>query len=642
MSAPRLDEVDSQEQRRGDGSGDPLIGRLLDGRYSIERFVARGGMATVYQATDIRLQRRVAVKVMHPAMAQDAEFVARFDREARSAAAIDHPGVVSVTDQGNDDGVVFLVMEYVAGRTLRHVLTERGRVSPIDALRVMEPLLDALGAAHEAGFVHRDIKPENVLLADDGRVKVTDFGLARAVESTPITTDAGMLLGTVAYLAPEQVSRGIADARSDVYACGVLLYELLTGDAPHVATTPLAVAYKHVNDDVPAPSLVVAGIPQAFDDIVKAATSRDPDARPENGHAMLAMLRRARPAIMASATVTNSTTLLDLRDSPTTMTHIPGLAHRASESDTGAYAVADAGFLSRLWWRYRRNVVAWTSILLALALVAGAGWWLGSGRYATTPNLLGLSPSAASAAAERDGLKVSTTPELAYSENVAAGLVADQKPGVGKHIKRHGTITLTISRGPLRYVVPPVQGKTLEDARNAIVAAHLKVGSTSEAYNDTIVAGRVAMTNPPIGSRVKDGTSISIVVSKGPTPTDVPNVVGKKSKDATASLTDAGFKVTIAHAFSDSVDRDRVISQSASGQAPRGSTITITVSDGPEVVEVPDLTGMSTAEARDALTAKGLRTEVVNIPGSDDVVVSQSPRPGRKVTAGSTVTIYVR
>src|SRR3954470_7427181 len=269
---------------------DPVVDRLLDGRYAVHHRLARGGMASVYLATDVRLDRRVAVKVMHPGLAADPEFVARFNREARAAAALSHPDVVAVYDQGTDQGDVFLVMEYVDGQTLRAVLRDRGRLTPAEVLAVMDHVLAALAAAHRAGLVHRDVKPENVLVTADGRVKVADFGLARAIAGATVTTDDGTLLGTAAYLAPEQVRDGVADARSDVYSAGVLLFELLTGTPPFAADTALALAYRHVTDEVPAPSTRAEGIPPELDALVLAATAREPEQRPVDARALHASL----------------------------------------------------------------------------------------------------------------------------------------------------------------------------------------------------------------------------------------------------------------------------------------------------------------------------------------------------------------
>jgi serine/threonine-protein kinase len=271
---------------------DPLVGRLVDGRYHVESRIAQGGMATVYVALDRRLDRDVALKVMHQELTGDDDFVSRFIREARAAARLSHPNVVQVYDQGEDDGLLYLAMEYLPGRTLRESLTERGALTIRETLRVLEPVLDALAAAHRAGIVHGDVKPENVVLTDDGRAKVADFGLARAGAATLNTAAPGRLLGTAAYLAPELLTRGIADARADVYAVGILLYEMLTGRQPFTGDDALQVARRHVVEAVPPPSMLVGHVPVELDDLVTAATATDPDQRPANAEQMLAITRR--------------------------------------------------------------------------------------------------------------------------------------------------------------------------------------------------------------------------------------------------------------------------------------------------------------------------------------------------------------
>lgn len=271
---------------------DPLVGQVLDGRYRVEARIAVGGMATVYRALDTRLDRILALKVMHPSLATDAGFVERFIREAKSVARLAHPNVVQVFDQGTDAGYVYLAMEYIPGCTLRDVLRERGALQARAALDILEPVLAALGAAHRAGFVHRDMKPENVLIGDDGRVKVADFGLVRSVDT--VTNSTGTVLGTVSYLAPEQIEHGTADPRVDVYACGILLYEMLTGEKPHDGDSPAIVLYKHLHDDVPPPSAVVPGLAQALDALVGAATARDAEVRPADAVALFALTRETR------------------------------------------------------------------------------------------------------------------------------------------------------------------------------------------------------------------------------------------------------------------------------------------------------------------------------------------------------------
>ena len=289
--------ADQQANDPAQDATDHLTGRVLDGRYLIGSRIARGGMATVYEATDLRLDRTVAVKVMHPGLGDDDEFAARFVAEARAAAKLSHPNVVAVFDQGNDDGTVFLAMELIPGHTLRDTIGKEAPLSPARTLALLEPVVSALASAHRAGLIHRDVKPENVLIADDGRIKVADFGLAKAMSATTQHTATGVLIGTVSYVAPELVVEGRSDARADVYAVGVILYELLTGKKPHEGETPIQVAYKHVHEDVPPPSRRVPGIPDYVDALVARATARDREQRPADAGVLLHHLRRVNQAV---------------------------------------------------------------------------------------------------------------------------------------------------------------------------------------------------------------------------------------------------------------------------------------------------------------------------------------------------------
>src|SRR5918998_2783477 len=288
-----------------------MIGRLIDGRYQVRSRIARGGMATVYLATDLRLERRVALKIMHGHLADDNAFKSRFVQEARSAARLAHPNVVNVFDQGQDSDMAYLVMEYLQGITLRDLLKEYGKLTPEQTMDIMEAVLAGLAAAHKAGIVHRDLKPENVLLADDGRIKIGDFGLARAASNNTATGQA--LLGTIAYLSPELVTRGLADARSDIYALGIMTYEMLTGEQPYVGEAPMAVAYQHANDTVPLPSSKAPSTPQELDDLVLWATARDPEERPRDAREMLdqllsvsAQVRQPGASVAAGSTSTTT------------------------------------------------------------------------------------------------------------------------------------------------------------------------------------------------------------------------------------------------------------------------------------------------------------------------------------------------
>lgn len=613
-----------------DQLADPLVGRSLDGRYLLERTIARGGMATVYLATDTRLDRTVAVKVMHRALADDPEFVARFTREARSAARLSAPEVVAVFDQGTDavgegaTGMAFLVMEHVQGRTVRDLLRERGALSPARAVAVVEPVLRALAAAHAAGIVHRDVKPENVLLADDGRVKVADFGLARAVESSGLTATTGVLLGTVAYLSPEQVEKGVSDERSDVYSAGVLLWELLTGTPPYSGESPLSVAYRHVHDDVPAPSTVVSGVPASLDALVVRATRRDPAARPVDGGAFLAELRAVAtelPDVEPVSLVQEHATLAIPRpDAP--QTPLPATPRPRRR-------------------RRRGRVVALVVVLLSL-LAAGGGWWLGSGRYTEAPSVLTLTFAAAEAQLTGEGFSVRRLPD-AFSDTVAAGQVVDQDPDPGARVRRDGTVGLVVSKGPdLRAVPAQVVGSTLAAATALLTRAGLTVGATTEAFDAKVDKGLVLSSDPKPGQKLRPGTTVKLVISKGVELLAVPDVQGRSEAEATQSLRAVGFRVSVTQVFDDEAPKGQVVDQSPSrGTAPRGSTVALEVSKGPDLVAVPELRGMTRQGAQAALKAAGLKGRAFDIPNGSGTVVGQDPAPGTMVRRGSTVTYYV-
>jgi beta-lactam-binding protein with PASTA domain len=610
---------------------DPLVGRLLDGRYQVTRRLARGGMATVYEATDTRLDRTVAVKVMHPGLAEDREFVARFIREARSAARLSHPNVVAVYDQGADDGQVFLVMEYVHGRTLRDVLREHGRLTPREAFGVFEPVLAALEAAHRAGIVHRDVKPENVLIAHDGRVKVADFGLARAVSTA---TTSGTLIGTVAYLAPEQVQRGIADTRSDVYAAGIVLFELLTGSKPYSGESPIQVAFQHVHGDVPPPSARVPGLPPALDALVGHATRRDPDRRPRDAAAFLA----------AAAQVRRSLTEEQLNGhvaGPPADASADGVHHTlvvpAAEAEPDPYAPP-----AHATPRRRRGAFVVVAVLVAALLAGGAAWWLGSGRYQSTPSLIEMDRRTAQAAAAQAGLRLQFAPAAEFSETVPADRVLRTDPRPGRRITRGGTILAVLSKGPERYAVPRLAGLDREEAQTRLRAAHLTVGEVREEFDGAVARGRVIRSEPERGQRVKRDTAVSLVISRGPEPVRLPDVVGKAIDEATRILRDRGFRVSSTQVFDERVPGGVVMRQEPRGQAaPRGSTVALTVSKGPPLITVPRVVGMRANMAKRVLERAGFQVQVLALPGGPNRVLAQNPPHGSQRPKNSTVTISV-
>ena len=616
-----------------------LVGQTLDQRYEVTSLLARGGMATVYLATDLRLDRVVALKVMHPHLANDPGFVARFQREARSAARLSHPHVVGVYDQGSSDGHVYLAMEYLPGRTLRDVLDEYGPLSTEQALVLLDPVIEALAAAHAAGFVHRDIKPENVLISDDGRVKVADFGLARAVTTTDSTHTTGMIIGTVSYLSPEQVESGDADARSDVYATGILFFEMITGSVPYSGESPLSIAYKHVNSDVPPPSSVLTGIPSEADALILSATKRDPALRYQTAQDFLSDVRRVRKTLPAPKPFVDlkNTLVVDRKD---------------FEALSGTEKTTDQTFRPKDFpQREKKRRGLWFVLALAVGvLLAGlGGWWLaaGPGQNVDTPNLVGKTLE------EAQGVLLATTDteqltiaagDPVFSETIPLGVIVATDPEPGAGINPTGIITANISQGPERYSVPDVTGMTPQAATAAITAANLTLGGRTEAFDDNVATGQVAKTSPKIGSELKPGDRVDLIISKGPKPIEIPNVVGQKIKTAGANLSDLGLKVDRSNVFSESVKKNTVMSikPKAGNTVASGSTVEVVVSKGPPPVIVPDLVDMPRKKAIAALEKIGLRPKVeVGAVAPLNRVISQSPAAGTQIPKGSTVTIRI-
>jgi len=610
---------------------DPLVGALLEGRYRVDARIARGGMATVYRGLDERLDRVVAIKVMHPGLAEEADFLARFTREAKAAARLSSGNVVSVFDQGSHDGLAFLVMELVSGRTLRDVLAERGRLSPAQALSVLEPVLLALTAAHRAGLVHRDVKPENVLLGDDGSVKVADFGLARAVEASSMTLTRGVLIGTVAYLAPEQVSSGSADERTDVYAAGLLLFEMLTGTVPYAGETAVSVAYRHVHEDVPPPSSRVS-VPPALDALTVRATRRDPGARPADAGAFLAELRDVRDDLGLTAVAIPAATGSGAAGRHTVAVALPEAPAPAMPGPVAPEAMAPART------RRRRGVpVVLLTVLLLGLLAAGGGWWLGAGRYTTTPSLTGMTQAQAVAKAKQSGLSAAVGAR-AYSEVIPAGSVISQSPDATDRIRKGTAVSLTTSLGKERYDVPVLTGITRQDAEDKLRAVEL-MPAVRTRYSDRVKAGTVLSQSPAAGTSVRPATPVTLVVSDGPAPVDIPSLVGSALDRARKRLADIGLSMEMTRTFSETVPKDGVISQSpATGRLPRGTAVKLTVSDGPPLVVVPNVDGMPVNAAQKVLKAAGFKVNVVNF-FFRDTVFSQSPDGGKRAPKGSTVRL---
>jgi serine/threonine-protein kinase len=719
-----------------EANGVDVLGAVLEGRYRVDAPLARGGMSSVYSGVDLRLDRPVAIKVMESAFAQDPAFIDRFELEARSAARLHHPNVVAVHDQGVDGEHVYLVMELVSGGTLRDLMRE-GRLPVQVAFSVLDPLLSALASAHRAGLVHRDVKPENVLIGTGGVVKVADFGLVRAMATSGLTSDS-TILGTVAYLSPEQVSTGAADPRSDVYAAGIVCYEMLTGAPPYVGDTPISVAYRHVNDDVPPPSELIPDIPPALDDLVLRATRRDPALRPPDAAAFLDELVRTRnslglrrvpvpvpthtpPPMPASAvsaaaaaaaeargrhraedksTPTDATVVsptppaaavprheattkvpagalatqyvaapgpdATVRTSPVPPGPVGPQGTMAISRDVGGIAVDPYGqpasppppgrkprptgrprpTYEAQRQRGRRTMLVWVVIVLVLAAVLGAAaWWFGSGRWTSVPQIGGKDAITAEHILQDADLSAAIV--QAHDNTVPAGQIVGTRPPMGGRALRGSTITVVVSEG--KPIVPDITpGAQTQAVEQQVRKAQLtpRLDANQDAYSGTVPKGAVVGLNPPAGTQLPIGANVVVIISKGPPPNPVPNVVGQPHDQAFAALQQAGFQpFDEPQAFDPNVAGGTVIkTDPPAGTLPTtgaGLKVGVQVSNA---VSVPPVQGQNAQQAQQTLQQAGLQANVQGGFGGADPngqVFMQQPGPGTLVQPGSTVTITV-
>ena len=626
-----------------------LSGELIDGRYQVISQIAQGGMASIYSALDTRLGRKVAVKIMHPHLAQDEAFVNRFIREAKAAAALTHPNAVSVQDQGwNTNGVpaVFIVMEMVEGHTLREYLEESGKFSVAQTLQYLTAILGALAAAHKLGIIHRDIKPENILISNDGRIKIADFGLAHgALIGSTLTAESSVVLGSVSYLSPEQVQRGISDSRSDVYSTGILAYELLVGEKPFSGDSPIQIAYMHVNNRVPKISQSRSDIPKELDELIYSATSANPDERPRDAGVFLSAIQD----IARSIDPKRNQLSLEL-DIP--MQKITEKASRSKKkskpepvkeiTQEKPFREMTAGTKRRISKRVRRNRII--AAMLAVALGIG-GWYVlvGPGSRIVVPSVVGASVEEANAALTPLGLR-SEVIEKRFDEDIAAGKILESDPSGGDKIDAGGSVKLIVSKGQERYVIPVLTGLTPEAAIKSLTTQPLKSAGIVEEFNSTIPKGLVISTNPSNGQKVKRDTPVTILVSKGVEEIALTTYVGQSGDQAQNELTDAGFNVESSFAYSETIAAGAVISQAPSGivSAPKGSTITLVVSKGSKFVFIPNVYSIETNKAIATLKDLGLKVKVRSIgKKATKNVTNVSPKVGAKVLRGTVVTITV-
>ncbi len=647
-----------------------MIGRLVDGRYQVRSRIARGGMATVYLATDLRLERRVAIKVMHAHLADDAKFRERFIQEARSAARLAHPNVVNVFDQGQDTDMAYLVMEYLPGITLRDLLTERHVLTTEQTFDILEAVLAGLAAAHKAGIVHRDLKPENVLLADDGRIKIGDFGLARAASANTATGAA--LLGTIAYLSPELVTRGVADARSDIYAVGIMIYEMLAGEQPFKGEQPMQIAYQHANDSVPVPSMRNPRVPVDFDELVLWATAREPDNRPRDAREMLDQLLEIRRELRPVEAPTTARTAASQRAAESQQTSVLASAGFGGSNDetqvlgsrptsTGPIANATQALAVRSEKRRRRGWWLLAAVVLFAGVAGGTGWYFGTGpgSLITIPHdgVVGESVAAATAHLRDIGLVVDDSTVEVFDPFVTPGLVAGTDPAVGTGVEREGVVTIRVSKGPETVQVPEVVGVDEETAISNLDGSRLDYDEdlSSRQFSDSVPGGVViaAVGVTESGDRIElsngadylDQRPVGLVVSAGA----LPSIVGKTLQEAIDALAAVDLiGIEGPHTFSDTVAKDTAIGvapQTDGASISPGDTVLIVISKGIDLVEVPNVIGMTLAAAKASLEDSGFVVTVVSdLPPEfwgypPAKTKTQSTEGGATLKRGSTVTI---
>jgi len=632
-----------------------LIGEIIDGRYQLTRVVGSGGMATIYAAIDLRLDRQVAVKIMHSHLAQDEQFVSRFIREAKAAASLSHPNIVAVLDQGWNQGgspCVFIVMELIEGATLRDYLIEQGSLSPERALSIITPVASALAAAHKLGIVHRDIKPENILVSKEGRIKIADFGLARgALLGNTMTAESSVILGSVSYLSPEQVQRGVADARSDIYSLGIVLFEILTGQKPYQGEDPVQVAIKHVNERVPAPSTLKPGLSVEIDQLVLSATDIDPDKRPRDAVVMLEKLRELSEKLdprkrqlsleldlppLAIKEVGKRDGAKRLRRDKDRDVEIPKNQEAAVKKEKSSSIAKKA--LSK---RVKRN----RQIAALIAIALGIGIWyviVGPGSKVIVPSLAGLTVKEATGELADLGLDLKVEREE-FSEDIPENRVIKSSPAGGGRISPDGTVEVTISKGKERYIVPTLQGLKIEIAEGLISDNNLVVGEIIEEFSSEFPKGFIMRSNPAAGERIKRDSQVTLYISKGVEQVGVSSYQGKSGEQALNELTEAGFDVETKYVFSEDLPIGAVVSQIPSGgDIDKGSVITLTVSKGSQFVFIPNVFSLSEAKAIDTLKDLDLKVVVKKVGNKKTKVVTNiSPKVGDKVKRGSTVTITV-
>ena len=650
----------------------PMAHRLA-GRYEVRSLIGRGGMAEVHLGFDTRLSRVVAIKMLRRDLALDSIFQARFRREAQSAASLNHPNIVAVYDTGEEIvsdatnrslAIPYIVMEYVEGHTVKELISDGTAVPINEAIEIVSGVLSALQYSHANHLVHRDIKPGNIMLTSDGKVKVMDFGIARALTDSQATmTQTNAVVGTAQYLSPEQARGETVDERSDLYSTGVVLFELLTGRPPFKGDSAVAVAYQHVEQIPPTPSSILSDIPDSLDRVVLKALAKNRDDRYRSAAEMLSDLQRvargmdvgAPPADSWATEVLPSAGLVGARAAvPAATSTVSAPAAGVSSTSTSLPAVSSDGDAASkaAAARKRRTAIIMTLVVIALLLIGGSVWALS--RSAATPeavsvpNVVGLSQADAKSQIEAAGLEWELNPEKVASDTVDKDAVASTDPAGGAQAEKGSTVRVTISSGPDSVTLPDnLVGMSPDEARQAVEALGLKWEvNSSKVASDTVAEGKVAQTNPSPGSKVKAGQTITAYLSSGSDQVEVPDLVGMSQDQARSALKAVGLELGNVTTVDSDKDKDRIVSQDpeTGSKVKKGTTIAVSISTGKAAqVEIPTVVGISREDAEAQLKALGLTVTVEEVSGSQPSgqVTAVEPGEGSKVDKNSTVKLKV-
>jgi serine/threonine-protein kinase len=620
-------------------AGDSLIDTLFDGRYMIVRKLGAGGMADVYLAEDQELGRRVAIKILNSRHANDAQFIERFRREAKNAAALNHPNIVSIYDRGEAEDTYYIAMEYLDGRTLKELVVGRGPAPVNVAVEYVRQILSGLRFAHRHGIVHRDIKPHNVLVDREGRVKVTDFGIARA--GTSQMTEAGSIVGTAQYLSPEQARGTEVDQRSDLYSLGVVLYELLTGQTPFDGDTPVEIAMKHLSATPRPPSQIRHDVPRELDMVVMRALAKDPAARYQSADEMEADLERVlRGAPVAAATTDSATQIMQM---PAGAAGAASAATMIAPRGAVVEEVVEEEQRGRPWWPW---LVA-ALFVIAAAIAAVIVWHqLDGGGQQVPVGFYENCETKSQAMNQIQAVHLVPVVKNGTTTKCQKGHVYDQDPSEGATVAKGGNVTIWVSSGKPKVEIPnDLVGKTWPDAKAELEGLHLKPVKHVVAGGKT--KGIVKKTDPNAGEQIAVGSTVTVNVTAGPTIDQVPDVRNESEQDAQRDLQAHGFNLVVAGYVDSNEPQNYVVSQDPQPgtDLAQGSSVNVMLSNGPTMKTVPPVVGETTDQAHHDLQAAGFKVVVqyVNVldPSQDGIVQSQSPDRNQQAPQGSTVTINV-